>query len=257
MPALSLDHWNIYCKDLDATVRFYERYVGLKNGDRPPFMFPGAWMYAGDKAILHIVSETDRKDHGSGAIDHVAINCSDIRGTIDTIKKDGVPYEVRKVPARNYRFNIVYSYVTHVLFNLMAPIVAFAMALAARQLGNGWIDLRSLGFDGIGGALFAMMVAAVIFDFFFYWMHRFEHHNKVLWQEHVLHHSDEVMSVTSAARTHFLDVLLVPAFVSLPMAILFKLPPQTIAVLAVVYVWSKDPDRRARAWSLLKLLLGR
>ena len=33
MPALSLDHWNIYCKDLDATVRFYERYVGLKNGD--------------------------------------------------------------------------------------------------------------------------------------------------------------------------------------------------------------------------------
>jgi hypothetical protein len=31
----------------------------------------------------------------------------------------------------------------------------------------------------------------------------------------------------------------------------------SIAVLAVVYVWSKDPDRRARAWSLLKLLLGR
>jgi hypothetical protein len=30
-----------------------------------------------------------------------------------------------------------------------------------------------------------------------------------------------------------------------------------IAVLAVVSVWSKDPDRRARAWSLLKLLLGR
>lgn len=26
---------------------------------------------------------------------------------------------------------------------------------------------------------------------------------------------------------------------------------------AAVYVWSKDPGRRARAWSLLKLLLGR
>jgi catechol 2,3-dioxygenase-like lactoylglutathione lyase family enzyme len=100
MPALSLDHWNIYCKDLDATVRFYEKYVGLKNGDRPPFQFPGAWMYAGDKPILHIVSETTRKDHGSGAIDHIAINCSDIRGTIDTIRKDGLPFEVRKVPAR-------------------------------------------------------------------------------------------------------------------------------------------------------------
>ena len=42
MPALSLDHYNIYCNDLEATVRFYERYVGLTNGDRPPFPFPGA-----------------------------------------------------------------------------------------------------------------------------------------------------------------------------------------------------------------------
>jgi catechol 2,3-dioxygenase-like lactoylglutathione lyase family enzyme len=100
MPALSLDHWNVYCKDLDATVRFYERYVGLKNGDRPPFNFPGAWLYAGDKPILHLVSETGRKDHGGGAIDHVAINCADIRGTIDTLKKDKQPFEVRKVPAR-------------------------------------------------------------------------------------------------------------------------------------------------------------
>ena len=100
MPALSLDHWNVYCKDLEATVRFYERYVGLKDGDRPPFNFPGAWLYAGDKPILHLVSETGRKDHGSGAIDHVAINCADIRGTIDQLKKDGMPFEVRKVPAR-------------------------------------------------------------------------------------------------------------------------------------------------------------
>jgi catechol 2,3-dioxygenase-like lactoylglutathione lyase family enzyme len=100
MPALSLDHWNIYCKDLKATVRFYERYVGLHDGDRPPFPFPGAWLYAGDKPILHIVSETGRKDHGSGAIDHVAINCADIRGTLDQIKKDKVKFEVRKVPAR-------------------------------------------------------------------------------------------------------------------------------------------------------------
>jgi hypothetical protein len=29
------------------------------------------------------------------------------------------------------------------------------------------------------------------------------------------------------------------------------------AILAAVYLWSKDPDRRRRAWRLLKLLLGR
>ena len=95
-----LDHFNIRTRKLDDTVRFYQDVLGLEKGARPNFAFPGAWMYAGDKPILHIVSETKRKDHGSGAIDHVAINCSDIRGTIDQIKKDGVPYEVRKVPAR-------------------------------------------------------------------------------------------------------------------------------------------------------------
>src|ERR1700730_6258683 len=86
MPALSLDHWNVYCKDLKATVRFYERYVGLKDGDRPPFNFPGAWLYAGEKPILHLVSGTGRQDHGGGAIDQ--------------LKKDKMPFEVRKVPAR-------------------------------------------------------------------------------------------------------------------------------------------------------------
>ncbi|MCW5733358.1 MAG: VOC family protein [Enhydrobacter sp.] len=100
MPAISLDHWNIYCKDLKATVDFYEKYVGLYAGDRPPFNFPGAWLYAGEKPILHLVSETGNKSHGSGAIDHVAINCSDIRGTIDKVKADGIPFEVKKVPAR-------------------------------------------------------------------------------------------------------------------------------------------------------------
>jgi hypothetical protein len=30
-----------------------------------------------------------------------------------------------------------------------------------------------------------------------------------------------------------------------------------LAVLAAVYVWSKDPGRRSRAWRLLKLVLGR
>jgi hypothetical protein len=30
-----------------------------------------------------------------------------------------------------------------------------------------------------------------------------------------------------------------------------------IATVAAVYLWSKDPGRRLRAWRLLKLLLGR
>jgi catechol 2,3-dioxygenase-like lactoylglutathione lyase family enzyme len=100
MTATLLEHYNVFCKDLDATVTFYERYVGLKNGDRPPFPFPGAWLYAGEQAVVHIVSESGRKDHGSGAIDHIAFRCEGLGDTVALLKKDKVPYEVRKVPAR-------------------------------------------------------------------------------------------------------------------------------------------------------------
>jgi catechol 2,3-dioxygenase-like lactoylglutathione lyase family enzyme len=100
MPATLLEHYNVYCKDLQKTVDFYAKYVGLRDGDRPPFPFPGAWLYAGDQAVLHLVSESGRTEHGSGAIDHIALRCTDIRGTLDMLKKDKVPFDLRKVPAR-------------------------------------------------------------------------------------------------------------------------------------------------------------
>ena len=62
MPATALDHYNVFCRDLQKTVAFYERYVGLRTGDRPPFSFPGAWLYAGDKAVLHLVAESGRHE---------------------------------------------------------------------------------------------------------------------------------------------------------------------------------------------------
>jgi len=97
MNALSLDHYNIYCKDLAASLHFYERYVGLKNGERPPLPFPGAWLYADEKPVLHLIAESGRLDEGSGAIDHIAINCSGIRSAIDRIKADNMPVDVRLV----------------------------------------------------------------------------------------------------------------------------------------------------------------
>ena len=41
-----LDHFNIRTRKLADTVRFYEDVLGLENGDRPNFAFPGAWMYS-------------------------------------------------------------------------------------------------------------------------------------------------------------------------------------------------------------------
>jgi len=60
MPITRMDHFNILTDDLPATLAFYEEHLNLKPGARPPFTFPGAWLYAdggkGKDPILHVVA---------------------------------------------------------------------------------------------------------------------------------------------------------------------------------------------------------
>ena len=56
MPALAMDHFTILTDRLDETVAFYDELLGLQAGERPPFKFPGAWLYCGGRAVLHIVA---------------------------------------------------------------------------------------------------------------------------------------------------------------------------------------------------------
>jgi catechol 2,3-dioxygenase-like lactoylglutathione lyase family enzyme len=56
MPVHAMNHFTVLSDDLDRTTAFYERILGLRIGERPPLGFPGAWMYAGEQAVLHIVA---------------------------------------------------------------------------------------------------------------------------------------------------------------------------------------------------------
>ena len=89
---LSLNHFSIRTLDLPATKDFYVSVLGLEDGPRPEFPFPGHWLYQGPSseyanAAVHIIG-IDAKDtsgltnylgdrdkqqlQGSGALDHVA-----------------------------------------------------------------------------------------------------------------------------------------------------------------------------------------
>ena len=101
MPALSLDHWNVFCKDLKKTVAFYEKYVGLRDGDRPPFNFPGAWLYSDGHPVLHIndISGTDREQRpDSGVIDHVAFGSRGFEDMKKHLTGKGIAHRVNQVP---------------------------------------------------------------------------------------------------------------------------------------------------------------
>jgi catechol 2,3-dioxygenase-like lactoylglutathione lyase family enzyme len=96
-----LDHFNIRTRKLGDTVRFYEEVLDLKNGDRPNFAFPGAWMYSEGKPVVHLVdiSKTDEPQKpDSGVVHHVAFASRDFAGMKHRLESKGIEFDSRQVP---------------------------------------------------------------------------------------------------------------------------------------------------------------
>ena len=113
MSLSSLDHCSIRTAKLAPTRDFYVDVLGMTDGDRPDFPFPGNWLYVDDRAVLHLVGidpddpsgleeylgavDLDELD-GSGAVDHLAFRADrpdELMGRLDRL---GVAYRERKVP---------------------------------------------------------------------------------------------------------------------------------------------------------------
>jgi catechol 2,3-dioxygenase-like lactoylglutathione lyase family enzyme len=96
-----LDHYNVSTRKLKETVQFYENVLGLTNGPRPPFDFPGAWLYSEGHPVLHLndISKTDREQRpDSGVIDHVAFGSRGFEAMKQHLAGKGVSYRVNNVP---------------------------------------------------------------------------------------------------------------------------------------------------------------
>lgn len=102
MPVQRMDHFNIITDDLPATLAFYEELLNLKPGPRPPFSFPGAWLYAdggrGKDPILHVVAGKERKLLVKGVIDHMAFYGTGLAESVARLKAKGIDYELRRLP---------------------------------------------------------------------------------------------------------------------------------------------------------------
>ena len=93
-----LDHITVNTGDLDAALRFYVDVLGLRHGDRPAFDAPGAWLYAGDRPIVHLVGGRERPAATTGAFDHFAFQAADLAGVIARLKAADIAYELFAVP---------------------------------------------------------------------------------------------------------------------------------------------------------------
>jgi catechol 2,3-dioxygenase-like lactoylglutathione lyase family enzyme len=96
MAIQGMNHFNVLTGDLEATRAFYGGILGLTEGPRPPFDFPGAWFYAGGRPILHIVAGSPMPADPAGVLDHMAFSATDLKGTVARLKGGKIKYELRR-----------------------------------------------------------------------------------------------------------------------------------------------------------------
>jgi len=105
-----LDHFTLRTAKVAETVAFFRDAIGLEEGWRPAFPFPGSWLYSAGRPLLHIVSLENHGTEldaylgaraiaeGSGALDHVAFRCSDLQGHRQRLLDLGLQFNERVVP---------------------------------------------------------------------------------------------------------------------------------------------------------------
>ena len=96
MPATAMNHFTILTDDVPRTVEFYRDVLGLTAGERPPLTFPGAWLYAGSQAILHVVGGRSRDELRCGVIDHMAFSAQGLSDTLALLTARNIQHTCRK-----------------------------------------------------------------------------------------------------------------------------------------------------------------
>jgi catechol 2,3-dioxygenase-like lactoylglutathione lyase family enzyme len=96
MPATAMNHFTILTDDVERTVKFYGDFLGLAPGWRPPLTFPGAWLYAGDQPIVHVVGGRSRDELKPGAIDHLAFSATGLSDTLALLAAHGIEHVCRQ-----------------------------------------------------------------------------------------------------------------------------------------------------------------
>lgn len=98
---LSLNHISLRTRDVQKSVRFYVDTLGFREISRPPFDFPGAWLF-GAGIQIHLIEqpfeETSREINTRE--NHVAFACPDLDAVEETLRAQAMPYKRNVVPGR-------------------------------------------------------------------------------------------------------------------------------------------------------------
>ncbi len=98
MTTTGMNHFTVLTDDVPRTVGFYRDLLGLTEGYRPPLAFPGAWLYADGRAVLHVVGGKSRDQLKPGVIDHMAFSATGLADALATLAARGIDHVYRQQP---------------------------------------------------------------------------------------------------------------------------------------------------------------
>ena len=108
-----LHHCSIRTNKLEETKSFYEHILGMRVGNRPPFPFPGYWLYVEGAPVVHLIGidpndpsglyeylggQKESLDSGTGPFDHVAFIINDPDAMRERFAAGSIEFLERKVP---------------------------------------------------------------------------------------------------------------------------------------------------------------
>lgn len=94
------DHLNLHARAEPALQRLFGDVMGLRSGYRPPFPFPGEWLYREGEAWLHRVDAAPGS-HGV-RLGHLAFRTDEPAASlIERVRAAGLDHEVALVPEEN------------------------------------------------------------------------------------------------------------------------------------------------------------
>jgi catechol 2,3-dioxygenase-like lactoylglutathione lyase family enzyme len=101
MPVTEMNHFTVLTDDLERTRAFYVGFLGLREGPRPPLGFPGAWLYAGERPILHVISGRPLPAERRGVLDHMAFSARGLAELVGRLTAAGVAYNLHRQAESN------------------------------------------------------------------------------------------------------------------------------------------------------------
>lgn len=99
MPITAFDHVNVRTTKLDEMITWYGDVLGLYAGPRPDFPFPGAWLYMGDHALVHLVGvDNDLAAPENVSLEHFALRAIGLKDFLAKVEGQGIEARVSNVP---------------------------------------------------------------------------------------------------------------------------------------------------------------